>query len=140
MAFLGIPLQAPYSGAKHGVQGVFESLRTELRRPGSRVHLRTVHLPGVYTIWGSRLAPWPAERYLARTAVSGQLSDAEKAPDRRDNLFEPPPGDPGTHGPYDDRAHRRSVQWCASCHRRTLGAGACRRGRGRTANAVSSRL
>jgi NAD(P)-dependent dehydrogenase (short-subunit alcohol dehydrogenase family) len=44
---IGIPLQAPYCGAKHGVQGVFESLRTELRHRGSSVHLTTVHLPGV---------------------------------------------------------------------------------------------
>ena len=172
MAYRGIPLQAPYCGAKHAVQGVFESLRTELRHKGSSVHLTTVHLPGVntpqfehcrdkfdrrsmpvppvyqpeiaanaihwaahhrrrevfvgvptvYTIWGSKLAPWLAERYLARTAVSGQLSEVEKAPDRPDNLFEPPSGDPGAHGPYDDRAHARSVQWWASRHRRALGA------------------
>src|SRR3954452_25131275 len=132
LAFRGIPLQAPYCGAKHGVQGVFESLRTELRHKGSKVHLTTVHLPGVntpqfehcrdkfgnrsqpvppvsqpefaadaihwaahhrrrevyvgaptvYTIWGNKLAPWLAERYLAKTAVSGQLSDAPKRPDR----------------------------------------------------------
>ncbi len=49
MAYRGIPLQAPYCGAKHGVQGVFESLRTELRHKGSNVHLTTVHLPGVNT-------------------------------------------------------------------------------------------
>jgi short-subunit dehydrogenase len=172
MAYRGIPLQAPYSGAKHAVQGVFESLRTELRHRGSNVHLTTVHLPGVntpqfehcrdkfdqrsmpvppvyqpevaadaihwaahhrrrevfvgiptlYTVWGSKLAPWLAERYLAKTAVSGQLSQVEKRPDRPDNLFAPPPGDPGAHGPYDDRAHGRSVQWWASRHRRAIGA------------------
>jgi short-subunit dehydrogenase len=170
MAYRGIPLQAPYCGAKHAVQGVFESVRAELRHKGSRVHLTTVHLPGintpqfehcrdkfdlrsmpvppvyqpeiaadaihwaahhgrrevyvgvptVYTIWGSKLAPWLAERYLARTAVDGQLSDVPKRPDRPDNLFDAPPGDPGAHGPYDERAHRRSVQWWASRHRRAL--------------------
>jgi NAD(P)-dependent dehydrogenase (short-subunit alcohol dehydrogenase family) len=170
MAKRGIPLQAPYCGAKHAVQGVFESLRTELRNTGSAVHLTAVQLPGVntpqfehcrdkfemrsqpvppvyqpevaadaihwaahhrrrevyvgvptvYTIWGNKLAPWLVERYLARTAVSGQLSDVEKRPDRPDNLFEPPPGDPGAHGPYDARAHERSVQLWATKHRRGI--------------------
>jgi NAD(P)-dependent dehydrogenase (short-subunit alcohol dehydrogenase family) len=172
MAYRGIPLQAPYCGAKHAVQGVFESLRTELRHKNSKVHLTTVHLPGintpqfehcrdkfgkrsmpvppvyqpevaaeaihwaahhrrrevyvgvptVYTIWGNKVAPWLAERYLARTAVKSQLSDTEKRPDRPDNLFDPPPGDPGAHGPYDDRAHSRSPQLWATRHRRGLGA------------------
>jgi NADP-dependent 3-hydroxy acid dehydrogenase YdfG len=49
LAYRGIPLQAPYCGAKHAVQGVFETLRTELRHKGSKVHLTTVHLPGVNT-------------------------------------------------------------------------------------------
>jgi NAD(P)-dependent dehydrogenase (short-subunit alcohol dehydrogenase family) len=170
MAYRGIPLQAPYCGAKHAVQGVFESLRTELRHKGSKVHLTTVHLPGVntpqfehcrdkfedrsqpvapvyqpeiaadaihwaahhrrrevyvgvptvYTIWGNKLAPWLAERYLAKTAVSGQLSDTERQPGRRDNLFEAPPGDPGAHGPYDERSHGHSIQWWATKHRRSV--------------------
>ncbi|MDQ3850520.1 MAG: SDR family oxidoreductase [Actinomycetota bacterium] len=170
IAYRGIPLQAPYSGAKHAVQGVFESLRTELRHKGSNVHLTTVHLPGlntpqfercrnklgkrsqpvppvfqpevaadaihwaahhrrrevfvgfptVYTIWGSRLAPALAERYLARTAVASQLSDVDEDPGRADNLFAPPPGDPGAHGPYDAQAHARSVQLWAAKHRRAV--------------------
>jgi NAD(P)-dependent dehydrogenase (short-subunit alcohol dehydrogenase family) len=171
MAYRGIPLQAPYCGAKHGVQGVFESLRTELRHRGSQVHLTTVHLPGVntpqfehcrdkfeqvsqpvppvyqpevaadaihwaahhrrrevyvgvptvYTIWGNKLAPWLAERYLANTAVSSQLSDMRKPDGRPDNLFQAVPnGDPGAHGPYDDRAHPRSLQLWATKHRRGL--------------------
>jgi NAD(P)-dependent dehydrogenase (short-subunit alcohol dehydrogenase family) len=171
LAYRGVPLQAPYCGAKHGVQGVFESLRTELRHEGSGVHLTTVHLPGVntpqfehardkldtvskpvapvyqpevaadaihwaahhrrrevfvgaptvYTVWGNRLAPWLAERYLAATAVKGQLTDRPKSPDRQDNLFAPPAGDPGARGPYDQGAHERSVQLWATKHRRTIG-------------------
>jgi NAD(P)-dependent dehydrogenase (short-subunit alcohol dehydrogenase family) len=174
LAFRGIPLQAAYCGAKHAMQGVFESLRTELRHRGSNVHLTTVHLPGVntpqfehcrnkfpkrsqpvapvyqpevaadaihwaahhrrrsilvgistvYTVWGNKLAPGIVERYLARTGVSGQLSDVDKRPDRRDNLFEPAPGDPGAHGPYDDKAHDRSPQLWATTHRAALLAGA----------------
>ena len=174
LAYRGVPLQAPYCGAKHGVQGVFESLRTELRHEGSNVHLTSVQLPGVntpqfehardkfdtvsrpvapfyqpevaadaihwaaghdrrevfvgvptvYTIWGNRLAPWLAERYLAATAVKGQLSDRPKPAGRQDNLFAPPAGDPGARGPYDDGAHARSVQLWATKHRRAIGAAA----------------
>jgi hypothetical protein len=82
-----------------------------------------VGIPTVYTIWGNKVAPWLAERYLAATAVSGQLSDVAKG-DRPDNLFESPPGDPGAHGPYDDRSHPRSAQFAATRHRRALFAGA----------------
>jgi NAD(P)-dependent dehydrogenase (short-subunit alcohol dehydrogenase family) len=172
MAYRGIPLQAPYCGAKHGIQGVFESLRTELRHEKSKVHLTTVQLPGlntpqfehardkfdtvskpvapvyqpevaadaihwaahhrrreiyvgiptVYTILGNKIAPWLAERYLAATAVGGQLTDVAKSPDRDDNLFSPPPGDAGAKGPYGDRAHERSIQLWATKHRGALGA------------------
>jgi short-subunit dehydrogenase len=171
MAYRGIPLQAPYSGAKQAIKGFQEALRCELRARGSRVHVTMVQLPGVntpqfvhgrdklpkepqpvppvyepevaaeavhwaahhrrrevwvglptvYTIIGNRLAPGLVERYLARTAVSGQQTPEPRRPDRPDNLLAPPPGDPGAHGPFDDRAHDRSVQLWLSRHRRLLG-------------------
>jgi short-subunit dehydrogenase len=49
LARRGIPLQATYCGAKHAIQGVFESLRCELRHRGSNVHLTIVQLPGMNT-------------------------------------------------------------------------------------------
>src|SRR3954449_8702639 len=79
-----------------------------------------VGIPTVYTIWGNRLAPWLVDRYLAKTSVKGQQSGVPKSPDRRDNLFSPPPGDPGAHGDYDDRAHTRSLQLAAAKHRGVL--------------------
>jgi len=45
----GIPLQSAYCGAKHGIQGVFESLRCELAHRGSNVSLSIVQLPGLNT-------------------------------------------------------------------------------------------
>ena len=45
LAYRAIPLQAPYSGAKHAIQGFTESLRTELLHDGIDVHLTLVHLP-----------------------------------------------------------------------------------------------
>ncbi|MBS1861166.1 MAG: SDR family oxidoreductase [Actinobacteria bacterium] len=78
-----------------------------------------------YTVLGSKLAPWIAERYLARTAVSGQQTEAPPDPENREgNLMAPPPGDPGAHGPFDEQAHGRSLAWSATRHRRALGAGA----------------
>jgi NAD(P)-dependent dehydrogenase (short-subunit alcohol dehydrogenase family) len=176
MAYRGIPLQAPYCGAKHAIKGFTESLRTELRHKKANVRVTMVQLPGlntpqfdhcrskmpdhpmpvppiyqpelaadvvhwaarhrrrevyvgvpaVYTILGNKLAPWLAERYLAKTAVkSQQIPDSVPSPQNRPgNLFEPDPGDPGAHGRFDTDAHRRSSQWFATRHRRTLGAAA----------------
>lgn len=49
MAYRGIPLQAPYCGAKHAVKGFTESVRTELRHRRSRVRIAMVQLPGLNT-------------------------------------------------------------------------------------------
>jgi short-subunit dehydrogenase len=49
LARRGIPLQATYCGAKHGVQGFVESLRTELLHQGSNVKISMVQLPGLNT-------------------------------------------------------------------------------------------
>jgi NAD(P)-dependent dehydrogenase (short-subunit alcohol dehydrogenase family) len=49
LAYRGIPLQAPYCGSKHALQGFLESLRCELLHEGSRVRLTMVQLPAVNT-------------------------------------------------------------------------------------------
>jgi NAD(P)-dependent dehydrogenase (short-subunit alcohol dehydrogenase family) len=49
LAYRGIPLQAPYCGAKHALQGFLESLRCELLHDGSNVKLTMVQLPAVNT-------------------------------------------------------------------------------------------
>jgi NAD(P)-dependent dehydrogenase (short-subunit alcohol dehydrogenase family) len=49
LAYRGIPLQAPYCGAKHAMKGFFESMRCELRHRGSGVHMTMVQLPGMNT-------------------------------------------------------------------------------------------
>lgn len=96
-----------------------------------------VGISTVYTVLGSKFAPWIAERYLAKTAVSGQQT--EGPPDeqnRAGNLTEPQSGDPGAHGRFDGKAHRRSLQWWASRHRRLLGAA----GAATAAAALANRL
>ena len=65
--------------------------------------------PTLKTIWGEKLAPWLVDRVLAKQGYSGQQTDQPVNGDRPDNLFEPVPGDPGAHGPFDDRARRRSL-------------------------------
>jgi NAD(P)-dependent dehydrogenase (short-subunit alcohol dehydrogenase family) len=173
LAYRGIPLQAPYCGAKHAMQGFQESLRCELRHRGSKVHATMVQLPGmntpqfdhclskmprhpmpvppiyqpevaaravywaahhrrrevyvgvstVYTIIGNKLAPWLAERYLAKTAIDGQQTDQPFDGTAAANLFEPVDADhdEGAHGGFDDQAHRHSPQAWLSRHR--LGSG-----------------
>jgi NAD(P)-dependent dehydrogenase (short-subunit alcohol dehydrogenase family) len=49
LAYRSIPLQSAYCGAKHGIQGFSQSLRTELLHDRSRVRLTVVHLPGLNT-------------------------------------------------------------------------------------------
>ncbi|MDP9384341.1 MAG: SDR family oxidoreductase [Actinomycetota bacterium] len=49
LARRGIPLQASYCGAKHGIQGFVESLRAELLHQDSAVKISMVQLPGVNT-------------------------------------------------------------------------------------------
>src|SRR5690625_7935342 len=49
LAYRGIPLQSAYCGAKHGVQGMFDSIRAELHHRDSRVHITMVQLPAVNT-------------------------------------------------------------------------------------------
>src|SRR5437763_9429338 len=49
LAFIGIPLQAPYCASKFADRGFFQSLRAELIEEKSRVRLTMVHLPAVNT-------------------------------------------------------------------------------------------
>lgn len=76
----------------------------------------------VMTIIGNRLAPWVAERYLARTGFSSQQTDTPVSPDRRDYLDEPQDAerDHGWRGPFTDQEHDRSLQLWASTHRAPL--------------------
>jgi NAD(P)-dependent dehydrogenase (short-subunit alcohol dehydrogenase family) len=73
----------------------------------------------VLTIVGNQLAPWFADWYLARTAIKGQQTDRPAGPHRKhtDYLYEPVPGDHGSHGSFDDEAKARSPQALLSRHR-----------------------
>lgn len=49
LAYRGIPLQAPYCGAKHAIKGFTESVRTEMIHYGHGVHIGMVQLPALNT-------------------------------------------------------------------------------------------
>ncbi len=76
--------------------------------------------PTVESIWGDRFASSLLDRYLARTAISGQLSDEPLPPDYRDNLYEPVPGDHGAHGRFDAKARRINSKFWFTRHRNAL--------------------
>ncbi len=79
----------------------------------------------VKAIAGNKLAPWLADRYLARQGYESQQVAGEPVPpDRPDNLFEPVPGRAATHGAFDAKASGRSPFLWLSLHRPALLAGA----------------
>lgn len=49
LAYRGIPLQSAYCGAKHGMEGFFDSLRTELKHDNSSIKTCMVQLPAMNT-------------------------------------------------------------------------------------------
>lgn len=79
--------------------------------------------PTLQAIWGDRFASPLLDRYLARTAYSGQQDSEPVSPDRRDNLWQPVPGDHGAHGRFDATARARSSQFWLSRHRVALALG-----------------
>ncbi|MDQ9172129.1 SDR family oxidoreductase [Oxalobacteraceae bacterium R-40] len=68
-----------------------------------------VGFPSVKAIIATRIVPGFADRLLASQAYSGQQTNEPLPKDRKDNLYEPVPGDHGAHGRFDDRA--KSSNW-----------------------------
>ena len=75
-------------------------------------------------IWGDRFASPLLDRYLAATALKGQQGRQPVSPARRDNLWEPVPGDHGAHGRFDANARTRSSQLWVTTHRAGVALGA----------------
>jgi NAD(P)-dependent dehydrogenase (short-subunit alcohol dehydrogenase family) len=167
LAYRGIPLQSAYCGAKHGIQGFFDSLRSELYHDKSNINLSMVQLPAMNTtqfgfvksylpnkpqpmgriyqpevaaqaiayiaqnprrelyvgyptvesILGDKIAPGLLDRFLGATGYEGQQTDEPKDPNRKDNLYEPLPGDHGAHGTFDAESWAFSPETWAATHR-----------------------
>jgi NAD(P)-dependent dehydrogenase (short-subunit alcohol dehydrogenase family) len=189
LAYRGIPLQSAYCGAKHAIQGFFDSLRTELLHDASHVKITMVQLPAMNTpqfrwsrsrmprearpvppifqpevaaraivyasavdrreiyvggptvtaIWGNKVAPGYADRYLARNGYEAQMTDEPRDESRPDNLDAPVEGDFGAHGVFDERAKGFSAEAWATEHRRSLVAGMALAGLGAAALLLGSR-
>ena len=170
LAYRGIPLQSAYCGGKHAIEGMFESIRSELIHNDSDVHICMVQMPAlntpqfgwvrsklpkkaqpvppifqpevaadavvfaahhkrremyvgfpsVQTIVGNKIAPVLGDHYLGRNGYESQQTDEPEDSGRRDNLFDPIPGDAGAHGTFDDRAKNYSWELWMSKHRHLL--------------------
>jgi len=171
LAYRGIPLQSAYCGAKHAIQGLIDSVRSELIHDAPGVHISMVQLPGLNTpqfewiraklpgkprpigavfqpevaaraiyfaahsdrkevevgyptvqsIWGDKVASAWLDDYLAEVGFTGQQSREPVSPDRKDNLFEPVPGNFAAHGRFDSEAHEDSPELWASMHKKQIG-------------------
>lgn len=82
-----------------------------------------VGYPTVEAIVGDKLAPALGDWYLGKNGYDAQQTDEPVEPDRRDNLWEPLPGDHGAHGTFGDRAKKSSPQLWANTNRRWLAIG-----------------
>jgi NAD(P)-dependent dehydrogenase (short-subunit alcohol dehydrogenase family) len=77
----------------------------------------------VQAVLGNMFVPGYLDRMLARKAWHGQFTEEPLAPGRPDNLHEPVAADYGTHGRYDERARKTSLQYQAGASPRTLALG-----------------
>ncbi|MFD2190241.1 SDR family oxidoreductase [Pistricoccus aurantiacus] len=80
-----------------------------------------VGISSVLSIWGNKLFPGLMDRYLARTAVSGQQTHEHADPDRPDNLWHSVDGDPGARGRFSNEAVTNSSQLWMATHRDQVG-------------------
>ncbi|HVX27284.1 MAG TPA: SDR family oxidoreductase [Parafilimonas sp.] len=78
-----------------------------------------VGYPTVKTILGNTFLPGFLDHYLAKTGFSGQQTDEPESPDRKNNLYEPLPGDHGAHGEFDAEATNISPETWMATHKKT---------------------
>jgi len=79
-----------------------------------------VGMPTVMAIVGNKIAPRFLDYYLA-WKFDSQETDKPIEAGRRDNLFDPVPGDYAAHGIFDARSRKNSIQFRIDTHRATLG-------------------
>jgi short-subunit dehydrogenase len=79
--------------------------------------------PTVKAIWANRIAPGFADRYLAATGYSGQITDTPLRKDAPGNLFEPVKGDYGARGRFSATSRDASVEMFTDRHRDAIYAG-----------------
>jgi NAD(P)-dependent dehydrogenase (short-subunit alcohol dehydrogenase family) len=77
----------------------------------------TVGGSALKAIWGNKLAPGLADRYLARTGFGAQQIQDVPIDGRDGNLFEPVENEAATHGMFDGRSRDRSLELWTTTHR-----------------------
>src|SRR5690606_27387017 len=77
----------------------------------------SVGWPSVKAVYGNKLVPGYADRYLAKRGFASQQTNEPADPDRPFNLWEPLPGDHGAHGRFDARARPFSIELWLRMHR-----------------------
>jgi short-subunit dehydrogenase len=76
-----------------------------------------VGFPTVVAILANRIAPGLADRYLAGSGYTGQMTSEPVALDAAGNLFKPVPGDVGAHGRFGQDARDAGWEMATSRHR-----------------------
>lgn len=76
-----------------------------------------VGAPAYQAIYANKWLSPLLDRYLAETGIEAQQDSQPLPADRKDNLFEPVPGDHGAHGRFDEGARTRSPLLWASENR-----------------------
>jgi hypothetical protein len=79
-------------------------------------------VPRVCNALWPEVVPGYLDEYLAETGYSGQQTN-EPEKGRRDNLWEPIPGDHGARGPFDKEAKHSSPLFVAKKHKWLTAAG-----------------
>lgn len=80
--------------------------------------------PAVKAIWGNKLAPWYADRMLAKLGYKGQITPEPLPADSCGNLYEACDVNPGAHGRFDREARYYSLQWFITSYRAAAVTGA----------------
>jgi NAD(P)-dependent dehydrogenase (short-subunit alcohol dehydrogenase family) len=83
-----------------------------------------VGAPTGESIIANKIAPGLLDKYLGRVGYEGQQTDEPKTLFRRDNLWDPVPGDHGAHGDFDSEALDSSLELWVAKNRKWLGAAA----------------
>jgi short-subunit dehydrogenase len=77
-----------------------------------------VGMPTVKLVTANKFLPGLLDLYLAKVGFDGQQIDEPVEPNRRDNLWDPVPGDHGVRGTFGNIARERSAQLTISKHRK----------------------
>lgn len=78
--------------------------------------------PTEKAIWGNKVAPGYADKYLAEHGYASQQTDVPADLNQPNNLWAPLPGDYGARGRFDERSYDWSFQLWATTHRAQLAA------------------